>query len=241
MVDDMKDDMKEMKHEKQHRGIESTSKGTKKVTPWHDNLYIVAALFLVVIILLYAVLGERLEGGQWSKPLQPAYNLTNLTAPRNLTGFEQFKIALESTDTLAIVQDVTDLTANQSRIVFTCGAALAGSWGGLGRNISNLHMYVIEGDSCLYSSPTFVNETGKLYDERTRAQCVAEYTKVPYFYIKYGPSFSVFTNTTATIYIDENFKGRCAFGVSEERPQGEIRGVTSKELNTTYTDLTNAS
>lgn len=206
----------------------SAKQKEQKKRPWHDNLFIMAGLFLLVILLLYLVLGERLGLGSLGKPL--GLPSQNITAPRNLSGLEEFTATLRQTSTLAIVQDVTGTTGNQSQIVFTCGAGLAGSWGRLGRNISNLHIYIIDGEQCLYSNPIFVNTTGQLYSENTTADCIAKYTEMPFFYVQYGPSFSMFTNTTATVYVDESFKGECSFKLPEaetaEKPQ--IRQVTPK-------------
>lgn len=207
--------------EKSKEQRKEQKKPAQWLAQWHDNIFIATGLFLLVILLLYIVLGESLGVGSLGKPL--GLPGQNLTAPRNLSGLEEFTATLSAAESLAIVQDVTGTTANQSQIVFSCGAGLAGSWGRLGRNISNLHIYIIDGESCLYSTPVMVNVTGQLYTEKSTSECMGTYSALPRFHVSYGPSFSMFTNTTATIYVDENFKGECKFSIPgakvQEKPQ----------------------
>ena len=198
--------------------------------PWHDNLFVVAGLFVVFIILIAAIASQ-------GKPLWQPQQQSNQTS--GAAGLEAFKATLENTEEIAIIQNLTGAPVNTSQFVVMCAAGLANSWGKMGKNLSKLHIYAIEEGSCLYSTPTMSNETGKLYVEKTIDDCVKEYTKMPYWYVAYGPSFSTFTNTTAITYVDEAFKGECAFGFPETG-QAEIKQANVTEA-TNATGSTNSS
>jgi hypothetical protein len=205
-----------MANEKSRQKSKSAKPGAKprgKGKPWHDSLYIVAGLFVLFMILYIAMRGQG--------PLTNSNQSQNssLKAPRNMTGLEEFKLTLQKTGEIAVVQNFTGISGNQSQSVAMCAAGLAGSWGEIGGELSKLHIYAIEEGRCLYSTPILVNATGKLYVEKTIDQCVSEYKNMPYFYVSYGPSFSIFTSTSAEIYVDETFKGDCIFGIPEDTTQ----------------------
>ncbi|VVB74104.1 Uncharacterised protein [uncultured archaeon] len=194
-------------------------------------LYAVAAMFVVFVVLFYYV-----QSGGISTP--PS---SNSTPGQNLSGnIEGFQSSLLASDEMAIVMNVTGLESNYSRYVYACGAGLAGSWGKLGKNVSNLHIYVLEGDACTYSNPlmsanTVSNET----ESRTSADCMAESSAKVAFEIRYGPGYSIFTDRRAYIFVDENFEEECSFRTSDS--SGSII-TTSDILPVNYTEeITNTT
>lgn len=191
---------------KTKKGKEEKRGRKEKQQPSDVAIYVLAALFLAFILLFYMTL-----------PPSDFEEETTITVPKNMSPLEEFMFTLSESDELAIVENITGAAGKQSQYVFVCGAGLAGSWGRLGRNLSTLHMYIIENENCIYSNPILVNETGELFVTRTVPECIAEYENMPYFYIQYGPSFSVFTNSTAHIHIDETFEYECSFGEQIER------------------------
>jgi len=180
------------------------------------SIYIFAALFLLFIVLFYIVQPS-------TEPLGMSENKTKeneFIAPRNMTGIDEFAETLIHTEKLAIVMNVTGITMEQARYVYTCGAGLAGSWGKAGRNITNLYIYVIEGENCTTSKPgeTDVNAT----IVKPTQECIEEFEKIPRFYIRYGPSYSTFTNETASIFVDETFEFECSFELKQSGNNEEI-------------------
>lgn len=124
----------------------------------------------------------------------------------NFTALPDFEKTLFETEEIAIVMNATDLPSERARYVYMCGAGLAGSWGKEGKNISKLYNYVIDGENCILGIPG-----ANLTQMKNTSECIMEYAQVPYFYIAYGPSFSIFTKTTATVFIDESWEGECSY------------------------------
>lgn len=162
----------------------------------------VGVVFLLLVLALYVstqTYGEK----------EAARNVSAVViVPAAITPLENFLKTLEKSEELAIVKNISGLDEVKAHVVYQCGIDLAGSWGLAGKNISKLYIYVIDGQNCIFGSP-LLNET----IEKSTDECVVEFESLPRFYITYGASFSTFTNTTASIYIDESWRKRCSFVV----------------------------
>jgi hypothetical protein len=178
----------------------------KKQEEFDVPLYVVVAMFVAFVVLFYYV-----QSGGIS-PTPPS----NQTQTQNVSGnIESFQASLLASDEMGIMMNVTGLDSNHSRYVYACGAGLAGSWGKLGKNISNLHIYVIEGDNCTYSNPLMSGgSVSNATESRTSADCLAESSARVSFEIMYGPEYSIFTDKRAYIFVDENFEQECSFRTS---------------------------
>jgi len=169
-------------------------------------LPIVAVVFVAFIVLLYYLY----YGG-----LSPLPSNSNQTGTNMSGNIQAFQASLLGSDEMGIMMNVTGLDTNRSRYVYACGAGLAGSWGKLGKNVSNLHIYVIEGDNCTSSSPVVAEGSlSNATESRTSSECAAESAGMVSFDIRYGPGYSIFTDRTAYIFVDENFDQECSFRTS---------------------------
>jgi len=169
-------------------------------------LYIVAAMFVVFVVLFYYV-----QSGGISPT--PSFNQTQ--GPNMSGNIEGFQSSLLASDEMGIVMDVVGLEPNHSRYVYACGAGLAGSWGKLGKDVSRLHIYVIDDSGCTYSNPLMSSgSVSNATESRTSIECMAESSNKVSFEIKYGPGYSIFTDRRAYIFVDENFMEECSFRTS---------------------------
>jgi hypothetical protein len=175
----------------------------KKNEALEKKNFIFIALLAIIFVIIFSYFVSQSE--TFKKPV--------IEVPRNMSGYEEFTKNLFYADSLSIVENLTDVPENLRYVVINCGSGLAKSWGDIGKNISKLYIYVINGNECYYSYPTMVNVTGKLYELRNLSEC--KYT-TPYFYISYGSSFSIFSKDNAIIYVDENYKGECFFQIKNE-------------------------
>jgi len=168
-------------------------------------LYAVAALFILFIIGFYLFFPDLIPSDD--KNTTKIDNQTQRTTTR-----EVFLVNLIESDNLAIVMTVTDTTDSQAALIYNCGVGFSGSWGSMGKNISNLDLYVIEGDKCTYSTPSqrnLANESTVF----TSDECTAAYADSTRFDIRFGPSSTIFTNRSAFVLIDERFGADCSFGI----------------------------
>lgn len=179
----------------------------KKNEEFDIPLYVVVVMLLAFVVLFYYVR----PGG--ISPVSPA---SNQTQSLNMSGnIESFQASLLATDEMSIIMNVTGLDSNHSKYVYACGAGLAGSWGNLGKNISKLYLYVIEGDNCTYSSPTMSeNQLSNATSSSTAAGCMTDAANRVSFEITYGPGYSIFTERKAYIFVDEKFDQECSFRTS---------------------------
>ena len=178
-------------------------------------LYLIAALFVLFIVIFTFVYGDLLPD---QKPPSDENKSVSKTSSKN-----EFLASILTSDELAIVMTISNIAPSQSQLIYTCGVGFAGSWGALGKNISNLHLYVIEGDNCTYSTPIPSNKTN-LTTVRQASECEAEYREKARFDIRYGPSSTIFTNRSAFVLIDETFGADCSFGI----PQPLLTDTTAK-------------
>lgn len=245
-----------MANEKSKQKSKSAKPGAKPGgagKPWHDSLYIVAGLFVLFMIIFIAMRGQ---GQPLTNSSQGQDQNSSLRAPRNMTGLEEFKLTLQKTETLAIIENVTDIPENKTYLVINCGTSLVGSAAYLEKNTK---LFQIFGENCTLNVPpqtiyyncseeapintiklnnsesVLGNNTCAAMSRSTTQQmstqeCIAQYADSVYFYIQYGPSFSTFTNTTATIYIDETSNGECTFGIPEDTTQTT---TSTSTINTT--------
>ncbi|MEM2174738.1 MAG: hypothetical protein QXI58_03850 [Candidatus Micrarchaeia archaeon] len=126
-----------------------------------------------------------------------------IKAPRNMSGYEEFTDNLYYSDSVAVVMDVRG-TGEYNYVVMNCGLGLIQSLGEVGKNITKINVFFIDETNCYYVIPSVKNETLR------HEECAKIYENMTYFYIKYGPSFSIFTKNSSTIYVDENYAGNCS-------------------------------
>ena len=169
-------------------------------------LYVVVAMFIVFVVLFYYVQSGGISA-------TPSFNQTQgLNMSGNIEGFQA---SLLASDEMGIVMDVVGLDSNHSRYVYACGAGLAGSWGKLGKDVSKLHIYVMDDSGCTYSNPLMSEGTvSNATESRTAAECMADSASKVSFEVKYGPGYSIFTDRRAYIFVDENFEEECSFRTS---------------------------
>jgi hypothetical protein len=195
--------------------MKSKAGGEDKISRLEQKNFIIVAVLAIVFVIIFSYFVSQSE--TFKKPV--------IEVPRNMSGYEEFTKTLFYADSLSIVENLTDVPENLRYVVMNCGTGLAKSWTEIGKNISKLYIYVINGNECYFSYPTMVNVTGKLYEVRNISEC--NYSS-PYFYISYGSSFSIFSKNNAIIYVDENYKGGCFFKITNETMTNKIN-----ETNTT--------
>ncbi len=161
-------------------------------------MYIIVGLFVIFILAFYFTQGSKIPSADKNQSPSGA-------------SLQKFSETLQASNELGIVMNVSSAAADQARYLYACGAGLAGSWGKLGKNISNLHIYVVSDSECTYSNPILQNNT----ITKTPKECVDENANRTYFDIKYGASYSIFTDHVAYLFVDETFEQECKFEVSQ--------------------------
>ena len=210
--------------EKAKKGAKSPE-APRKTRVTKDMMFLAFALFVVFIVLFWVF--------STSKPIDGSNGGPDNTI--NYTGnMQEFSESLYNAESVSIVANVTGLEASSSQYVYACGAGLAGSWGKLGKNISMLSIYVIEGDSCTYSSPSLTeSQVSNDTFVKTSSECVAEIESANLdpthvtFYIKYGASYSIFNTKTAFIFVDESFADECSFRIPSSEATSVITSANS--------------
>ena len=189
-------------------------------------LYLVAALFILFIIGFYFLYPDLIPSDDKNNTI----DLNN--SNQRTTTREAFLANLIESESLAIVMTITGTTADQAALIYNCGVGFSGSWGSMGKNISNLDLYVINGDVCTYSTPRQTNGTNKSV-ELTTDTCTADYADSTRFDIRFGPSSTIFTNRSAFVLIDQQFGADCSFGI----PVTLIESLEPVNLLNTSNDL----
>lgn len=196
------------KEEKETRAEKKISASEKSERNRRDLLFLGFALFVVFLVLFWI--------------LQNSPKPTVQTLPTKKSNIEDFKVSLLNAESMLIVENVTDLTSGNARYVYACGAGLAGSWGKIGKNISSLYIYVIDGNECTFSSPSITNnELSNESTVTTTEECmnrIAEMQKndlAVTFEIRYGPLYSIYETNKAYLFVNEDFTEECSFRLSE--------------------------
>ncbi len=210
--------------EKLKKGVKD-QEASRKTRVTKDMMFLAFALFVVFIVLFWVF--------STSKPISSDIGKSDNAI--NYTGnVQEFSETLYNAESISIVANVTDLDASNSQYVYACGAGLAGSWGKLGKNISMLSVYVIEGDSCTYSSPSLnESQVSNETSVKTASECIAEIESANLnpahvtFYIRYGASYSIFSVNTAFIFVDESFTDECSFRISSSGKTSVITSANS--------------
>jgi hypothetical protein len=197
----------------------------------------VAAFFIIFIALFYFIV----QGGI----TPPVTSTQNQSQGQNMSGdINSFRDSLMAADSMGVVMNVTDINSSTAKYVYACGAGLSGSWGKLGKNISNLYIYVIDGDSCTSSRPIMTEgNVSNATESKTSAECAAENRDRVAFDIRYGPGYSIFTERTAYIFVDETFVDECSFQLSGQENQPVLTGgnITDTVNITRTTNSTNVT
>ncbi|MEM3408170.1 MAG: hypothetical protein QXW80_02330 [Candidatus Micrarchaeia archaeon] len=177
-----------------------------------DLLFLGFALLVIFIVLFWI--------------LQTPPQQVNTETKNKVRGnIEQFKESLLNAEGIIIIDKVTGLSSDKAKYIYACGAGLAGSWGKIGKNISNLYTFVIDGEECTYSSPRLINN--ELSHESTATntnECIKkirEMQKNPLyvtFEINYGPLYSIYETHAAYLFVNEDFVEECSFRTSETVP-----------------------
>lgn len=173
-------------------------------------LAVVALAFIILIVLVYFL---------WSNFLSPTPSGFSKVASipsqqgQNMSGnIQTFLVSLNASDDLSILMNVIGLDTNHSQYVYACGAGFAGSWGQIGKNISNLRIYVVDGDNCTFGGPVVKGSSlSNTTESEPASACASAAAKTVSFFIAYGPSYSIFTDTAAYIFVNENFTSGCSF------------------------------
>jgi len=211
--------IKKLHSEKIEKIIEQESEVQTKSRVSKDMLFLTFAFLIILIVLFYII----------STVPQPI-NIKNQTSKKFTGSLQEFTESLQNSEKLVIVENVSDITSENARYIYACGAGLAGSWGKIGKNISNLYVYVIEGESCLYSNPKLTDNQIDSEIQKTAVQCeneIADFENDPLavlFYINYGPSITRFSTKSALIFVDKDFTGECSFRFSETDTSASIVG-----------------
>jgi len=204
---------------------ETKEEAPRKMRITKDMLFLAFALFVIFIVLFWVF--------STSQPFVPAKN--DSTSTINYTGnVDQFSQSLLNAESMAIVANVTGLTTNDSRYVYACSAGLAGSWGKLGKNISELSIYVIDGDECTFSSPSMSeSQISNQSTVRTTKECVDELnlaslkpTQVS-FQVQFGSLYTIFSTKTAYIFVNSQFTDECSFRIPTAQDTGTISAGNS--------------
>ena len=211
--------------EKANKGAKKNSEAPRKTRVSKDMMFLAFALFVVFIVLFWVF--------STSKPIDG--NTSDSDSTINYTGnVQEFSESLYNAESISIVANVTGLAASSSQYVYACGAGLAGSWGKLGKNISMLSIYVIEGDSCTYSSPSLTeSQVSNDTFVKTSSECMEEIESFNAdpghvtFYIQYGASYSIFKISTAFIFVDESFTDECSFRIPSSEATSVITSANS--------------
>ena len=206
----MKKEMEKLSRENKSQN-KSESRRERKSS--RDLLFLGFALFILFIIFFWILSNP--------KSASPATSPN----PRINGSIQEFKESLINAQTLAIVEDVTSLPSNNTRYVYSCGAGLAGSWGKIGKNISNLYVFVIDGNECTFSSPKLVeNQLSNESTVVTKEECMSMIKQLDEnpthvtFYIQYGPLYSLYYTKTAYLFVNEQFGEECSFRISDSTP-----------------------
>lgn len=201
------------KESEKHRiASDERKSGTASERRRNDLLFLGFALLVIFIVLFWIL----------QTPPQQVNTQTNSTVRGNI---EQFKESLINAEGIIIIDKVTGISSEKARYVYACGAGLAGSWGKIGKDISNLYTFVIDGEECTYSSPRITNN--ELSHESTATntnECIKkikEMQKNPLyvtFEINYGPLYSIYETHAAYLFVNEDFVEECSFRTSETVP-----------------------
>ncbi|MEM4590177.1 MAG: hypothetical protein QXK21_02840 [Candidatus Micrarchaeia archaeon] len=178
----------------------------------NDLLFLGFALLVIFIVLFWIL----------QTPPQQVNTQTNSTVRGNI---EQFKESLLNAEGIIIIDKVTGISSEKAKYVYACGAGLAGSWGKIGKDISNLYTFVIDGEECTYSSPRIINNEISHESTATNTnECIKkikEMQKNPLyvtFEINYGPLYSIYETHAAYLFVNEDFVEECSFRTSETVP-----------------------
>jgi hypothetical protein len=188
-----------------------------------DMLFLTFAFLIVLVILFYIL----------STVPQPI-KIKNETSIKFTGSVQDFALSLQNAEKMIIIENVSDLTSENAKYIYACGAGFAGSWGKIGKNISNLYVYVIDGDSCLSSTPKIVDNQLQSETQKTTLQCqneIADFERDPstiLFYINYGPSITRFSTKSALILVDKDFTDECSFRFPETTSIPSIKGNSSQ-------------
>jgi len=196
--------------ENEGKGAKKREKAPKRSRVTKDMMFLAFALFMIFIVLFWVF--------STSKPVD---GNSGFDSKIDYTGnIQEFSESLYSAESIAIVANVTGIGANLSQYVYACGAGLAGSWGKLGKNISMLSIYVIEGEDCTFSSPKITgSQVSDATSLKSARECMEEVSSANLdpthvsFYIQYGALYSIFNAKTAFIFVNEDFRDECSFRI----------------------------
>ncbi|MCS7109317.1 MAG: hypothetical protein NZ903_00785 [Candidatus Micrarchaeota archaeon] len=133
----------------------------------------------------------------------------------------EFSDSLLYSDGLIIIENVSGLSEDKARYIYACGAGFAGSWGRIGKNISNLYTFVFTEKDCTYSSP-MVKDNEILNTSTTTdiESCVEKINEMQergfvVFDIRYGPNYNIYETKKAYVFINEEGDAYCSFRIRE--------------------------
>jgi len=123
-----------------------------------------------------------------------------------------FFATLSNSERFAVVMNTTNAQGDESQALYICGAGMAQSWGAIGKNVSYMANYVLQGDICIKGVPGENSTTASNADA-----CVAEYSSIPYVMISYGRPASYFSNTSWEISVNMDYvnQSQCGFQPTE--------------------------
>jgi len=145
----------------------------------------------------------------------PPMNETNTTHEYKVFGDPSvFFASLSKSKNISLIMDLTNTEGEDRQAVIACLIGVAKSWGELGKNVSFMTNYAIEGDTCLKGVPG-INET----TATSTSACVAEYTTpgIPYVAVSYGQPESYFSNSSWRIIVNKEYMkiSDCGFKASD--------------------------
>ena len=167
-----------------------------------------------VLAALFAAFFSLLLPGCVFLTQPPQENATNSTHDYRIYGDPSvFFDSMSKSRDFSIIMDITDAQGDKNQYVFLCGTGIVASWVELGKNISHLTNYVIDGDSCIKGVPT-LNET----INTTTQACREEFIQYPYAQVSYGQPESYFSNSSWNMIVDEEYMKRSECGFSQSQP-----------------------
>ena len=170
-----------------------------------------------VLAVLFAAFFSLLLPGCAFLAQPPQENTTNQTHDYRIYGDPSlFFDSMSKSRNFSVVMDITSAQGEKNQYVFLCGTGIITSWVGLGKNVSYLANYVIDGDSCIKGIPT-MNET----INTTAAACTEEFTQHPYAQVSYGQPESYFSNSSWKMIVDEEYMRKSECGFSQSQSTGQ--------------------
>lgn len=168
----------------------------------------------VLAVLFAAFFSILLSGCALLTPPLQQGNTTNNTHDYRIYGDPSvFFDSMSKSSDFSVVMDITDAQGDKNPYVFLCGTGIVTSWVGLGKNVSYLTNYVIDGDSCIKGTPT-LNET----INTTASACAEEFMQHPYAQVSYGQPESYFSNLSWKMIVNEEYMQRSECGFSQSQP-----------------------